>query len=201
MERTNTVVPHSVPINDINVCRSVAGRRRRTVQAVLPSGRVHSLLSAKGEGGGRYAVRPGQVRHMRERYVREGGLRPRSGLGQPAGPVRRVRRQQFQLPTGGRHAQQQLAERLLEGVAHPGRVVQPGHPATRPQRVQQGRQLPGAGGQRHRRVRAQRQLRAEHVQQGHRVRRHDHRVQRVGRARRAHQLVKASQQGRHRRGI
>lgn len=140
-------------------------RRRRTVQAVLPRGRVHRVLSAKGESGGRYAVRSGQVRHMRERHVREGWLRPRTGLGQPAGPVRRVRRQQLQLPAGGGHSQQQLAERLLQSVAHPGRVVQPGHPAARPQRVQQGRQLPGPGGQRHRRVRAQRQLRAEHVQQ------------------------------------
>lgn len=115
--------------------------------------------------------------------------------------MRRVRRQQLQLSAGGRHAQQQRAQRLLKGVAHPGRVVQSGHPAARPQRVQQGRQLPGAGGQRHRRVRAQRQLRAEHVQQGNRVRRHGHRVQRVGRARRAHQLVQAAQQRRHRRGM
>lgn len=117
----------------------VTGRRRRTVQAVLSRSRVHRLLSAKGEGSGRYAVRPGQVRHLRERDVRKGGLRPRAGLGQSAGHVRRLRRQQLQLPTGGRHAQQQLAERLLEGVAHPGRVVQLGHSATRPQRVQQRR--------------------------------------------------------------
>lgn len=180
-------------INDV-ICR-----RRRTVQTVLPRGRVHRILSAKGPSGGRHAVRPGQVRHLRERRVREGGLRPRVGLGQPVGPVRRVRRQRFQLQTSDGQAQQFTA-RVLESFAHPGRVVQPGHTATRAQRVQQGRQLLGAGGQRHRRVHPQRQLRVEPVQQGHRVRRHGYRVQRIRRAGRAHQLVQAAQQGRHRRG-
>lgn len=193
-------------LNDNNIQKSVIHwscvrrRRRRTVQAVLPRVCVHRVLSAQGQGGGRHAVCPGQVRRVRERHVRESGLRPRAGLGQPAGPVRRVRRRQLELRTGGRHAQQlRAAPGLLEGVAHPGRVAQPGHPTARLQRVQQGRQLPGPCGQRHRRVRAQRQLCAQHVQQGHRVRRHGHRVQWVGRARRAHQLVQAAQQGRHRR--
>lgn len=174
-------------------------RRQRTVQAVLPRGRVHHVLSAEGQGGGRHAVRPGHLRRVRERRVRDGGLRPRAGLDQPAGPVRRVRRRRVQLQKGGRRPQRQAAPAgLLRGAAHTGGLVQPGHPAARPQRVQQGRQLSGDGGQRNRPLHTQRQLRAQHVQKGDRVRRHGHRVQRVGRTRRAHQLVQAAQQRRHR---
>lgn len=171
------------------------------MQARVPRGLVRRVLSAEGPRGGRHAVRPGPVRHLRERQVRAGRLRPQTGLGQSAGHVRRVRRRRLELREGVRRAQQHAhAERLHQGAAPAGRLVQPGHPAARLQRVQQGRQLPGAGGQRHRRVHTQRQLRAEHVQQGGRVRRHGHRVQRVRRARRAHQLVPAAQQGRHRGG-
>lgn len=141
-------------------------RRKRAVQTVLPRGRVDRLLSAEGQRGGRDAVRTGQVRHMRARRVPESRLRPRAELGQAAGPVRRVRRQQLQLQTGVRPVQQ-LAAGILQGAARAGRFVQPGHPAARVQRFQQGRQLSGAGGQRHRRVHTQRQLRAEHIQQGH----------------------------------
>lgn len=174
-------------------------RRKRAVQTVLSRGPVYRVLYAEGQRGGRDTVRTGQVRHMRARRVPESRLRPCAELGQTAGPVRRVRRQQLQLQTGVRPVQQ-LAAGILEGAARAGRLLQPGHPAARVQRFQQGRQLSGAGGQRHRRVHTQRQLRAEHVQQGHRVRRHRNRVQRVGRAGRTDQLVQAAEQRSDRRG-
>lgn len=144
-------------------------------------------------------MRTGPVRHLRERRLREGRLRPRAGLGQPAGLVRRVRGQQHHVQDGVRQAQH-LPARVLGSVARTGRLVQPGRVATQAQRARQGRQLPGAGGHRHWRVRAQRRLHVDHVPQGRRVRRHGHRVHWRGRAGRTHQLVQAAQQRRHRRG-